>query len=122
MSFICVFLRKKKKNVDQFENKIFITTSLDPLRAYNGDDVVIQLPGELTVFKIDWLSVYDVATKTNFGSVIIPDGLNVPPSLVKVISQRSVIQTATLHRVVSVQTNFELYTTLSNKILLSYIY
>ena len=57
---------------------------MDPLRTYKGEDVVIQLPGEMTVFKIDWISIYDVKTKTNLGSVIVPSGLNVPPSLVKV--------------------------------------
>ncbi|XP_015594898.1 protein Skeletor, isoforms B/C [Cephus cinctus] len=57
---------------------------LDPLRAYNSEDVIIQLPGEMTVFNIDWLSIFDVETKTNFGSVVISNGLNVPPSLVKV--------------------------------------
>ncbi|XP_058800377.1 protein Skeletor, isoforms B/C [Phymastichus coffea] len=58
---------------------------LDPLRAYNEENVIIQLPGDMTVSNIDWLSIYDVKTKSNFGSVIIPKGLNVPPSLVKVI-------------------------------------
>lgn len=57
---------------------------MDPIRGYKNEDIIIQLPGEMTVFNIDWLSIYDVKTKTNFGSVIIPDGLNVPPSLVKV--------------------------------------
>lgn len=38
----------------------------------------------MTVFNIDWLSVFEVKSKSNYGSVIIPDGLNVPPSLVKV--------------------------------------
>lgn len=63
---------------------IFLSHSLDPLHEYKGEDVVIQLPGEMTVFDINWLSIYDLATKTNYGSAIIPDGLNVPPSLVKV--------------------------------------
>ncbi|XP_066581893.1 protein Skeletor, isoforms B/C [Prorops nasuta] len=58
---------------------------LDPLRAYKNEDIIIQLPGDVTVFNVDWLSVFDVKTKTNYGSVLIPDGLNVPPSLVKVI-------------------------------------
>ncbi|XP_011497240.1 PREDICTED: protein Skeletor, isoforms B/C [Ceratosolen solmsi marchali] len=58
---------------------------LDPLRSYNEDNVIIQLPGETTIFDIDWLSIYDVKTKTNFGSVTIPNKLNVPPSLVKII-------------------------------------
>lgn len=58
--------------------------SLDPLRAYNNEDITIQLPGEMTVFSINWLSVYDLDQKSNYGSVIVPEGLNVPPSLVKV--------------------------------------
>ncbi|XP_015516965.1 protein Skeletor, isoforms B/C [Neodiprion pinetum] len=57
---------------------------LDPLRAYQNEDIVIQLPGEMTVFRINWLSVYDLEEKSKFGSVIIPEGLNVPPSLVTV--------------------------------------
>lgn len=33
---------------------------------------------------MDWLAVFDLDTKESFGSILIPDGLNVPPSLVKV--------------------------------------
>ncbi|KAK7791145.1 hypothetical protein R5R35_008577 [Gryllus longicercus] len=58
---------------------------LDPIRAYKGEHITLQLPGELTIFDIDWLSIFDVDSKENYGSVIIPDGLNVPPSLVEVI-------------------------------------
>nr|CAD7434988.1 unnamed protein product [Timema monikensis] len=58
---------------------------LDPLRGYTKEDVTLEIPGELTIFDIDWLSVFDVESKENYGSVIIPDGLNVPPSLVEVI-------------------------------------
>lgn len=66
---------------------MFVTfISLDPIREYKGEDVIIQLPGDMTVFNIDWLSIFDVKSKSNYGSVIIPDGLNVPPSLVKVIN------------------------------------
>ncbi|XP_063238063.1 LOW QUALITY PROTEIN: protein Skeletor, isoforms B/C-like [Bacillus rossius redtenbacheri] len=57
---------------------------LDPIRSYSGEDVTLELPGQLTIFNIDWFSVFDAATKENYASVIIPDGLNVPPSLVKV--------------------------------------
>ncbi|XP_026827952.1 uncharacterized protein LOC105278994 isoform X2 [Ooceraea biroi] len=60
---------------------------VDSLRAYHNEDVVLELPGDMTVFDIDWLSVFDVKTKSNYGSIIIPDGLNVPPSLVRVIEQ-----------------------------------
>lgn len=60
---------------------------MDSLRAYNNEDIILELPGDMTVFNIDWLSVFDVKTKSNYGSVIIPDGLNVPPSLIKIIKQ-----------------------------------
>jgi hypothetical protein len=59
--------------------------SLDPLRAYSKEDIILQLPGEWNIFEIDWFSIYDVDSKENYGSVIIPDGLNVPPSLIKVV-------------------------------------
>lgn len=42
------------------------------------------MPGDKTIFDIDWFSIYDLELKENFGSVLISDGLNVPPSLVKV--------------------------------------
>ncbi|KAK6622474.1 hypothetical protein RUM44_002285 [Polyplax serrata] len=58
---------------------------LNPLRAYKEQDVTLELPGELTIFDIDWFSIYDLENKENFGSVIVPDGLNVPPSLVEVL-------------------------------------
>lgn len=48
--------------------------------------MIIQLPGHMTIFNINWLSIFDVETASNFGSVIIPKELNVPPSLVKVIN------------------------------------
>jgi hypothetical protein len=70
-----------------FSNICVFLFSLNSLRAYNNEDVILELPGDMTVFNIDWLSVYDLKTKSNYGSVIIPDGLNVPPSLVKVIEQ-----------------------------------
>ncbi|KAK9722443.1 Electron transfer DM13 [Popillia japonica] len=58
---------------------------VDPLRKYTGQTVILELPGDLTIFNIDWFSVYDLETNTNFGSIFIPEGLNVPPSLVKII-------------------------------------
>lgn len=59
--------------------------SLDPLRRYDGETITIELPGDMTIFNIDWLAVFDLNTDQNYGSVLIPDGLNVPPSLVKII-------------------------------------
>lgn len=58
--------------------------SLDSLRIYTGETITLELPGDLTIFDIDWFSIYDVANKQNLGSVIIPDEPNVPPSLAKI--------------------------------------
>ncbi|KAG7191121.1 hypothetical protein KM043_007153 [Ampulex compressa] len=72
---------------------------LDSLRSYNNEDIIIQLPGDMTVFNVDWLSIFDVKTKSNYGSVIIPDGLNVPPSLTKVIKHtRTLPNCVQLHK------------------------
>ena len=60
---------------------------MDSLRSYNNEDIILELPGDKTVFNVDWLSVFDVKTNSNYGSVIIPNGLNVPPSLIKVRKQ-----------------------------------
>lgn len=57
---------------------------MDPLRKYSGETITLELPGDLTIFKIDWISIYDLETNENFGSVIITNGLNVPPSLIKI--------------------------------------
>lgn len=70
--------------------------SLDPIRAYKTKDIVLQLPGETTIFDIAWLAVFDLTTNENLGSVIMTEHLNVPPSLVTVI--------------VSILNNFDLYT------------
>ena len=51
------------------------------LRAYTSETVVITLPGNLTVFDIDYLSVWCKNASVNFGHVIInKTSLNVPPS------------------------------------------
>ncbi|KAK7602289.1 hypothetical protein V9T40_009730 [Parthenolecanium corni] len=55
--------------------------SLDPLRAYEGEDIEIQLPGSLQVYDIDWLAVWCVKFSHNFGHVMVPNDLDVPPSL-----------------------------------------
>lgn len=56
-------------------------SSLDPLRAYEGEDIEIQLPGSLQVYDIDWLAVWCVKFSHNFGHVMVPNDLDVPPSL-----------------------------------------
>nr|XP_024216271.1 protein Skeletor, isoforms B/C [Halyomorpha halys] len=55
--------------------------SLDVLRGYQGEDIEIQLPGNLTVYDIDWLAVWCVQYRHNFGHVNIPKDLDVPPAL-----------------------------------------
>ena len=53
-----------------------------PLRAYNRKTVVITLPSDLTVFDIDYLSVWCEDFFADFGHVRIEKAsLNVPPSL-----------------------------------------
>lgn len=69
---------------------IIFCYSLEPLRLYSKENITIELPGDLTIFDIDWLSVYDIQAKENFGSVLIPDSPNVPPSLVKIIVSISI--------------------------------
>lgn len=58
--------------------------SLDPIRKYDGETITLELPGDMTISEIDWISVYDLENNKNFGSVLIPNGLNVPPSLIKI--------------------------------------
>lgn len=59
--------------------------SLDPIRQYKNLTITLHLPGDLTIFDIDWFSIFDHETKTSLASIIIPEALNVPPSLVKII-------------------------------------
>ncbi|XP_067210806.1 protein Skeletor, isoforms B/C isoform X2 [Linepithema humile] len=55
--------------------------SLAPLRGYEGVDIEIVLPGSLTVYDISWLAVWCVEYRHNFGHVLIPKDLDVPPAL-----------------------------------------
>lgn len=55
--------------------------SYEVLRGYQGEDIEIQLPGNLTVYDIDWLAVWCVEYRHNFGHVVIPKDLDVPPAL-----------------------------------------
>lgn len=55
--------------------------SLEPLSGYQGEDIEIQLPGDLQVYDIDWLAVWCVEYRHNFGHVYIPKDLDIPPAL-----------------------------------------
>jgi len=54
---------------------------IDPLRRYDTKTLVLTLPGDLTVFDVEWLSVWCKAYGIDFGHIRIPKSLNVPPSL-----------------------------------------
>ena len=62
--------------------------SLNVLGPYSDETITLELPGDMKIFDVDWISIWDEELNENFGSVIIPDGLNVPPSLTKVIVSR----------------------------------
>lgn len=59
----------------------FSHCSLEPLRGYQGEDIEIVLPRNLTVYDIDWLGIWCVRFTQNFGHVYIPKDLDVPPAL-----------------------------------------
>ncbi|XP_037091672.1 protein Skeletor, isoforms B/C-like [Pollicipes pollicipes] len=63
---------------------------VNPLRRYDKEDVLVTLPGEMTIFDIKWLAVWNVDEKQSYGWTIIPDGLNIPPSLVEIIPMKTV--------------------------------
>ncbi|KAL3267917.1 hypothetical protein HHI36_007055 [Cryptolaemus montrouzieri] len=52
-----------------------------PLRRYDKKTVVLTLPGQLTVFEIGHFGIWCEAFTVDFGHVLIPQNLNVPPSL-----------------------------------------
>ena len=54
---------------------------LEPLRRYDSKTLVLTLPGDLTVFDVDWFSIYCKAYEIDFGNIRIPKSLNIPPSL-----------------------------------------
>lgn len=54
---------------------------LGVLREYQGEDIEIQLPGDMTMRDIDWISVWCISYRENFGHVMIPKDLDLPPAL-----------------------------------------
>ena len=54
--------------------------SYDPLKkGYTKQTITIAAPEDTNIADYDWFSVYCVFASENFGSVLIPNGLNVPP-------------------------------------------
>jgi hypothetical protein len=61
-------------------HNVKLCDSYEPItRKYNGEDITIKLPGDLTVYDIKWLSMWCVKYSVEFGHVDIPQDLNVPP-------------------------------------------
>uniref|UniRef100_A0A7E4VXG4 DM13 domain-containing protein n=1 Tax=Panagrellus redivivus TaxID=6233 RepID=A0A7E4VXG4_PANRE len=50
----------------------------EPLRTYNGEDVLLRLPKSYRTFDIDFISIYNEDADKSYGHVIIPS-LLVPP-------------------------------------------
>ncbi|XP_053619757.1 protein Skeletor, isoforms B/C [Plodia interpunctella] len=53
---------------------------LEPLRQYAAEDVVLRLPGALTVFAADWVALWDARARRALGAALLPADLNVPPA------------------------------------------
>ena len=51
---------------------------MEKLAMYSRKTIVIMLPMGITVFDIDWLSVWCEEVSVNFGDVMIPDNPIVP--------------------------------------------
>ncbi|XP_057657689.1 protein Skeletor, isoforms B/C isoform X1 [Diorhabda carinulata] len=52
-----------------------------PLRKYDRKTIVLTLPGDLTVFDIGHFGVWCEEFTVDFGHILIPQILNIPPSL-----------------------------------------
>ncbi|CAL4064416.1 unnamed protein product [Meganyctiphanes norvegica] len=55
--------------------------SLNVLKSYLGEDILLHLPENLTVYDINYFGVRCMELKMNFGYVAIPEDLWVPPAL-----------------------------------------
>lgn len=55
--------------------------SLQKLRGYQGEDIELRLPDDLTVFDIDWFALYCIKFTQNFGHIMLKVDLNIPADL-----------------------------------------
>lgn len=62
---------------------------LEALGRYEEKTIELTLPGKMSVFDIDWLSVWNVERGENYGSVIVPHGQDIPPSQLGSIKHES---------------------------------
>ena len=80
----------------------------ESLGRYTNEDIILELPGEKTVFEIDWLAVWNDKLQLSYGSVIIPSSLNIPPIINSVIKYDSVFPNCQqLHQ--KLQLNWEIF-------------
>lgn len=56
--------------------------SLSPLKKYQSKTITLTLPGELTFFDIDYISVYCIQFTENFNSIDVPQAIKQPGVLV----------------------------------------
>ncbi|XP_054714140.1 protein Skeletor, isoforms B/C-like [Uloborus diversus] len=54
---------------------------LEKLRGYEGKNVTLRLPGDTTAFDIDWMGLYCIQFRQNFGHVMLPERPNIPASM-----------------------------------------
>ena len=72
---------------------IFITLlfvfSTEPLEEYNGATITLTLPGDTTVYDIEWISMFCILANQNFGDINIPQdpSFYVPPILPAAVPQ-----------------------------------
>lgn len=91
---------------------LLIKKSINPkhlsIGKYTNEDIILELPGEKTVFEIDWLAVWNEKLQINYGSVIIPSALNIPPIITNFIKYDSVFPNCQqLHQ--KLQMNWEIF-------------
>ncbi|PRD32306.1 UNVERIFIED_CONTAM: Skeletor [Trichonephila clavipes] len=55
--------------------------SLEKLHGYNGENITLELPGDLTVFDVDWFGLYCIRYEQNFGHVYFPEQANIPANI-----------------------------------------
>lgn len=51
----------------------------------------LELPGEKTVFEIDYLAVWNSKLQISYGTVIIPSSLNIPPIINDLIKYEPIL-------------------------------
>ncbi len=57
------------------------TGSMQPLKRYANQTVILTLPADRDVHGVSWLSVWSKALHRSLAHVRIPQNLNVPPAM-----------------------------------------